>query len=112
MTGKEISDIIASCAQANVKVIELPGLRLDFGDGATANPPTANPNPSKPTSPTVAALTAEQHKRQNDKSLELEEALAKEERLSLMLIEDPYGYEQLVLKGELFEAADGDEEFE
>jgi hypothetical protein len=98
LTGHEIQAIIHQSAQSNVREIDLPGLRLKFGEGGPAKDAPAPSLPPETTSPAGAAnpeepLTQEQ--------LELMEAEAKEERLALMAIEDPLQFEQLVIAGEL-----------
>ncbi len=103
LTGQEIEAIILASAKANVRVLEVQGLRLEFGDSQPEKPTPTNPPASEPTSSTVTALTEKEHKKQSQESLELDEARTKEDRLAMMLIEDSLEYERLVCSGELQE---------
>lgn len=55
-------------------------------------------------------MTDKQHAQQTKDSIADDEARVKEERLSLMAIEDPLEYERLVTQGELQEATEDDDE--
>jgi hypothetical protein len=112
LTGAEIQSIILQCAQSNVREVDLPGLRLVFGEGGPAKAPATGPKAPKTTPPAEAALSDKQHEVAEKAALEQDEAAAKEERLSLMAIEDPAQFEELILRGELGdqEGNDGDDD--
>jgi len=101
LTGEEIKAIILQCAQSKVREIDIPGLRLVFGDVGPAKPLPARPSALETTRPPDAALSEEEHEANNQNFIADEEAFAKEEQLALMAIEDPLQYEQLMLRGEL-----------
>jgi hypothetical protein len=110
LTGEEINLIISACAAAKVSVLEVPGLRIAFGEGGLAKLTPAHAKTSEPIKASVPEMTAKQHARQTEDSIKLDEAHLKEERLALMAIEDPLEYERLIMNGELKEATDDDEE--
>ena len=112
MTGAEIQAIIEASAKSNVQEIDLPGLRLKFGDRGPAKPPEATPEPPETTQATGAA-PPEQRKLTEEELLQLEDDV-KSERLALMLIEDPAQYEKLATSGQLVdlvETEDGGEAY-
>lgn len=110
MTGEEIQVIIAQSAASNVRLLEIGGLRIEFGGTEPAKPGVATLIASQTISPTVAALTEKQHAKQTEESIKDDEARVKQERLNLMAIEDPLEYERLIMNGELREATDDDDE--
>jgi hypothetical protein len=98
LTKDEILEIIGSCATANISHFKYGGLELSFsGNEKTNSSRTENLEPPKPTG---AALLV-QHEQQDIEYLKEEEARLKEERISMMLIEDPLQAEKLILNGEL-----------
>lgn len=101
MTGAEICLIIEQSAKSSVRLVEVPGLRLEFGETRPASPAVTTPPTSEITRPAVAALTDSQHEKQQREATEVDEAFIKERRLALMLIEDPLEYERLIQSGEL-----------
>lgn len=101
MTADSIQRIIESCAQANVREIDLPGLRLEFGERGPAKTPPAPPKSQESTRPTEGALSEEEHAKQNQEALELDEARLKQDRLELMWIENPLEAERLLANGDL-----------
>jgi len=101
LTGEEIKAIILQCAQSKVREIDVPGLRLVFGDVGPAKPLPARPSAFETTSPTDGALSEQEHKANEQQFLLDEEAQTKEEQLALMAIEDPLQFEQLMIRGEL-----------
>lgn len=109
LTRADICAIIDHSAKASVRSLEVNGLRFEFGERALAKPSPATRTTTEPTTPTDAALSEEQHHKQNESSLEREELVIKEERLALMMIEDPYQAEQLIADGELEFAEVGDD---
>jgi len=112
LTGEEIALIIEASAKANVRVLELPGIRLEFGEASPAKVAVTPPAPAEPTRPTDAALSDEQHDKQNKEALEVEEARTKEHRLGMMLIEDPLEAERMIASGELDDEEEGGDEDE
>lgn len=109
MSGQEICSIIETSAKANVRLIELPGLRLEFNAGEPASAPTATQT-AEPPSSTGTAQPAEHE----EADLRLAEAMHKEDRAALMLIENPAEYERLRAAGEFDDVYDGanDEDFD
>lgn len=106
MTGHEIQAIIHQSAQSNVREIDIPGLRLKFGEGGPAKDA---PAPSLPPE-TTAAGAANPEESLSKEILEELEWEAKQLRLANMLIEDPHQYEQLMISGQLGEDVDGGQE--
>jgi hypothetical protein len=110
LTGQEISSIIELCARANVRKLSYCGLHLEFGEPTDVIRSASPPVVSEPTRATVPALTEEQHTKQTTESLANEEARTKEDRLSIMMIEDPVEYERLVNSGELIDSSEDEDE--
>ena len=110
LTGSEIESIIQSCAKANVRVLEIHGIRLEFGAGVPSSPPQPAQVSSEP-APSEAAIS-EKHEKQSQEALEQDELRLRRDQLALMLIENPVEYEKLVASGELeeMELADGEDD--
>lgn len=92
LTGDEIRVIIEACAGSGVTRFVMDTMSIDFqalGKQAQA--------------PEVVAPASEtpDHAQINKDSLEIEEARLKEQRLRLMLIEDPGQAERMLLDGGL-----------
>ena len=100
MTAGEIQDIILLCARANVRSIEVSGLRLEFGEGKAHHLPEAPPSPVEPTRPTEPTLSDHEHEKRTKEELELEEVRFREDQLAMMVIEDPLQAEILMLNHE------------
>lgn len=112
LTASEICVIIETSAKAKVRRFSYGALRIDFGDILKTHE-IETAQVVKPTPPTEATLSEEEHRHQNEEALELDALRAKEDRLSLMMIENPAEAERLISNGELSDyEEDGDDEFD
>lgn len=86
----ELCDILKACGEAKVHKIRLGSLYLEFGpDSSQVKPP--------PATEIVA---------QEKRSLLQDEQKVKQDQLENMLLEDPEGYEELLLGGDLVDGQD------
>jgi hypothetical protein len=100
LTATEIQDIILLCARANVRSIEVSGLRLEFGEGQAHHLTSAPPSPVEPTRPTEPTLSDHEHEEIGKEALALDEAQFREDQLAMMIIEDPLQAELLIMNHE------------
>ena len=87
-------------------MIDVPGLRLEFGEGKPNSLPPANSKATEPTTLPEAAIS-DMHDKQNQETLELEEMRLKLDQLRDMQINNPLEAERLIASGELEEMAEG-----
>lgn len=110
MSGAEIESIISRCAQTNVRLLELPGLRLEFGQPAQAHPAPAPETPV--VAPPSGATLPGSHESEDADLLEVEKARLAEDRIAFALIENPLEMEQMIADGLLDELTEGDSDGE
>lgn len=111
LTIEEVCRMIEVCAKASVRRIEFGELRLEFGEFRPASLDRPTQEAPELTTPTEAALS-EMHDKQNEETLGVEEARTKEDRLALMLIEDPLQAEELITNGEIDFTEEDDDDAE
>jgi hypothetical protein len=99
LSGQELCAIIEACGKAGVRIVKLPGIYLVLG-----------PRPASPASLAVAREAGPDHRAQNNEALALDELAVKEERMRMLMIEDPLEYERLLKDGELDESDADDPE--
>lgn len=97
LSVKEIVSIIKVCRDSGVSVLKFRDLHLEIG----VNTPIDVTAPI----PTTKAIVEKQEEQAKIGLLQ-DEQKAKAERLAIMMLEDPYGYEQLMASGEI---GDGEE---
>lgn len=105
LTANEIIAIIKVCAKANVAVFSYSDMRIEFNASTNEIVDKHNSSAFEPSQPTDAEISVK-HDQINKESLEIDEARTKEERLALMLIENPLEAERLISSGELTETDD------
>ena len=92
----QVCEIIKACGEAGVQVFKFGSLYLRLG-------PIARKNATIP-GPVYPMVRVPNHTQQNLEALEIDEQAVKEERLRMMMIENPMEYERQVMAGELDES--------
>ena len=98
----EICRIIEVCAKAGVSSIESGNLKLSF----LAQVPVQLP--VRPEGGQTQPQPATNHEEQSQASLEIDELHEKEERIAMMILEDPLEFERQLVAGDLEEMIDDD----
>lgn len=90
-----ICEILRACREVGVAELKFGRLQVTFGTPSKTDAP-----PSPPTSPDTE-ISESQARQIEHESLESASLSVKEDQLEQMLLEDPYGYEQLLASGDL-----------
>lgn len=105
--------MIKVCAEAKVRNFSYRNLRLEFHEDRAVSPSLVNPSAPEPMKPAEAALSDQQKEAVEQEALVVEDARTKEDRMALLMIENPLLLEKMIERGELDEAGaiseDGEE---
>lgn len=104
LSTDEICRILETSSKSGVIELKFGDLHVTFGTPAGHVPSVENVVEQPPVASPV--LTDDQHKRQSEESLEMEQVRLREEQLARALVEDPVEYERLLSQGELSDELD------
>lgn len=97
LSAKEICSILKASQEAGVTVLKFRGLYVRFGWPASPEQTLA------PTAPESVQASTETPEEISQQAIDKEAILTKEERLALMVIEEPEEYERLMFMRDEFE---------
>ena len=106
----EICRILEVGAKVGVQELRFHGLHVRFGRPAEPIAPGPALDQTIPSSaPPEKAISEEQHTKQNQDALEVDELRLKEDRLAQLFIENPLEAERMLMNGELGDAEESDD---
>ena len=108
----EICRIIKSCKFAGVSSLELGNLKVRFASSVASEPNRRNKRTQAQEEAVVSQETAPptNHETQAQEALEVDELHLKEERLAMLMLEDPQEFERQLAAGDLEEMVEDESE--
>lgn len=106
LSAQDVCSIIESCAKTKIRTFKFHNLEMDFSPAPDIESPKLH-----------EVVPAPDHERINADTLKQDTQVSREERLEMLLIEDPVEYERQIREGVLLDEpgsgiGDGEEEIE